>query len=127
MVDDVGHRHGIEQAVVVGKVLGVEVQHDVPVELGDTVDQRPEFVEVWCATKVGHEVEAGPAHLVLVEMGKIVVCVGTIDHGDAGVPTIAVPDRVDHGCVVGAMTAGLHEDCSLQTQPCLERLEVVDA
>ena len=48
----------VQTVCVVGEVLGVEVEHDVPSERADPVHQPPEHVQVRCTAEMGHEVES---------------------------------------------------------------------
>ena len=111
VVDDVRRRHRIEQRRIRRQILCVEVQHDMPVPLRDPRDDAPEHRQLGCTAEVGDEVEsccsdAGVMKLLNRRVGKRL-----IDHCDACVPTATSNERIEHGGIVGAVTARLHEDC----------------
>ena len=54
-----------------GEVLGVEVEHDVPPERLDPVDEAPEHVELGRSAEMGHEVESGAANAGVVQAGDV--------------------------------------------------------
>ena len=93
----------------------------------DPVDDAPEHVEFGRAPEVGDEVEAGAAHTGVVQRGDVGVGERLVDHGHAGVAAVAAYEGVDHGGVVGAVTARLHEHSARQSETILQHLEVVDA
>ncbi len=109
MVDHEGARHAVEQVGVRRQVLGVEVQHDVPPERDDPVDDPPEHVEFGCAAEVGDEIEAGTADTDVVEPTDVDIGEGFVDHRHTRVATGTAFDRVDHRRVVRAVTARLDE------------------
>ena len=108
------------------EILRIEVEDDVPAERFDAIDEAPEPVEVGSTAEVRDEVEADRADAVVVEVAKVVVGEGVVDHRDAGVAAVSLDDGVDHRAVVGAVTAGLHEHGTREPETILESLEVVD-
>ncbi len=68
-----------------------------------------------------------PRTPAIVERGDVGVGERLVDHRHAGVATRPADERVDHGRVVGAVAARLHEDGARQTETLLQNLEVVDA
>ena len=110
-----------------GEVLGVEVQHDVPAERHDPMDDPPELAELGRATEVGDEVEPCATHAGVVQLGDVGVGERLVDHRHARVATLPAMQGVDHRRVVGAVAAGLHEHGPRQPEPLLQAFEVVDA
>ena len=122
-----GHGMRSSRSAYDGEVLGVEVQHDVPPERHDPVDDPPEHVELGCAAEMGDEVETCAADTDVVEPTDVGVGERFVDHRHAGVPAGAAFDRVDHRRVVRAVAARLDEHGTRQTEPFLQCFEVVDA
>src|SRR5215472_7492075 len=68
-----------------------------------------------------HEVEAHTAHAALVKVAEIPVGDTLIDNGDAAIAPARGGDRVEHGAVVAAVTARLHDDRALDAKEAMER------
>ena len=70
VVDDVRHREAVEHLGVIDEVGGVDVQHEVPAELGDALHHRPEALGLGRPAEMLDEVEAGAPHAGVVQLDE---------------------------------------------------------
>ena len=109
------------------KVLGVEVQHDVPSERLDPIDDPPELVELGGTTEMFDEVEPRAPHPDVVQRRDVGIGERLIDHRHARISAGAALECVDHRRVVGAMARRLDEHRSVQREAFLQPRELFDA
>ena len=127
VVDHVGHGHLVEHLRVGRKVLRVEMQHDVPIELGDAIDDAPKLTDLGRATEVRDEIEPRAAHADVVQLTDLGVREALVDHRDSRVAPVAAHYRIDHRGIVRAVTTRLYEHGTRKAESFLQTLKVLDA
>ena len=126
VVDDERHGQRAQHLVELEQVDRVEVQHDVPIELGRARDEPLELVHVRRAAEMLHEVEADAADAARVQILEILVREGLVDVRDAAIAAAALRDRVeDHG-VVDAVAARVHEHGAREPERLLQLNEPLE-
>ena len=73
MVDDDGGRQGSQEIPAFGEVRGLEVDHDVPAEAGDPLDDAVVVAVGLGIGQAADELEPNAAHPGLVQCGEFVV------------------------------------------------------
>ena len=127
MVDDVGHRQAIEQFFVGDEIDGVKVQHHVPFERLDAIDDQMELIHVGNAAQMLDEIEAAATNALLVQFLDRLLVKTFVDVGDPTIGAAALGNGIDNRIVVDAMATGIHEHGTRQTKDGLQLLELVEA
>ena len=99
----------------------IHVQDDMPAERRDAADHPVEDVHVRGAAKVPHEVEAHAAHAARMQRLQRPLLEGVVDDGDAARRLRRGGDGVEHGGIVGAVAARLHDHGAAEAQVRVQR------
>src|ERR1700744_4823028 len=126
MVDHEGYADALEHVLQLDDIGGIEVQHDVPAHGFDALEHAIEYTHVGCAAQVLDEVEAHTAHAAFMQGIEALAVDMVVDDGDTAITALATTDCVDHGGVVGAMTAGLHDHAALEAKEIVQRDQVFE-
>ena len=109
MVDDDGGRQGGEEVPKLRQIDGLEIDDDVPAELGDAPGDLHQLVFRGEVDQALDEIEADAADAGVMERLKLVVR-NAAPHGRHAARAPAARNaRVDHGAVVGAVAGRLHD------------------
>src|SRR5262245_30309829 len=113
VIDDVARRQRGEDGRKFGHRTWLEIDVDMPAELGDPMHDALELVHVADAAKPLQEGEAAAADAALVERLELLVGHLVFDVGNAFVGAFALRDGVGHDAVVGAVHRGIDDHTAL--------------
>ena len=82
-----------------------------------------EETQIGHAAQMLHEIEAHAAHAAVMEVVKVLLGDAFLDDGNAPIAATRRGDGVEHGAVVAAMAARLHDDRPLDAEEAMERYE----
>ena len=125
MVDHHRQREGGQQGAEFDYVLGLQMQHQMPAQRRDPRHDPQHQIQLGRAPEMAGEGEPHPAHPALVQPLEIRLGERIVDHGDAAVAAAAAGDGVQHGRIVGAAAARLHDDRALEPEDVLQPAEVL--
>ena len=123
MIDDERYRQTQQQILEFHHVGGVEMQHYVPVQVLDAIQDAVKFIHVRHAAQVAYEVEAYTANATRVQVLEILVAEEIVDVGHAAVFAVALGDGIDNDGIVRAVATGVDQHGALQPQGLLQFLE----
>ena len=105
-----------DEVADLAKVVGFEVDHDVPAEGNDPFGDGLEVFMGQLVHKPLDEVETHPAHTCGME--RLELGIGDIPPhgGNAPRQPIAVLQGIDQGAIIGAVAGGLHDDVAGKAQ-----------
>src|SRR6266699_1449087 len=88
----------------------------MPSERLNSLDNMAEDIHVRHAAQVLDEIEAHASDPALLQRSIILVGERLIDDGDAAITAAACGDGIEHGTVLGAVTARLNNHASLNSE-----------
>ncbi len=116
MVDDDRRRQRIEEGDEVGELVRLEIDDDVPAELGDAFGDRDIGLARRRVDQPLDEIEAHAAHAGFVERLQFRIADGRLDRGDSAREAVCGLQRVDEGAIVGAVAGRLDDDVAREAE-----------
>ena len=124
MVDHEGQRQFPDHAGQRNDVGRVEMQHHVPAASLDAVDDAVEHAHVGRAAQVLDEIEAHAAHAAGMQPVVFGIAEAVVDDGDAAIALGIRRDAVEHGGIVAAVAARLHDHRALDAEMVVQRASI---
>src|SRR5579872_1149061 len=109
VIDDEWHRQPAQQIVIGQQIRRIEVHIDVPAQWTNARHDAVELVHIRHAAQVSDEIEAHTAKAGSVQIAKGLLGERAIRVCNSAIATAALSDGVHYDGIVGAMTAGVHE------------------
>src|SRR5262245_23375174 len=124
MIDDERNPYRTDEIAELNQPGWIEVQLDMPVEFGRSVDHTARDRQVWGASEMAEEVQANSTHACprhLSELGFVFV---SVQQRDAPVSAFAPDQGIDHRPVVGAVAGRLHDHRPVDAKGAMQSREV---
>src|SRR5262249_11679132 len=99
------------------------MQNHVPSPALDAINHAIKHRHIGRAAKMFHEIETYAAHAAAIEGLEILVGEIIVDNCNAAIAPWIGGDAVEHGGVVGSVTARLHDDGALYSQMSVQRCQ----